>query len=820
MEEYKTFGSRNFHGYSITAHINGIFDNSYIPMVNTKGINVNNITTRQNIRFPPSDDKDDFYNGIIRYDVRFPNKPYEVSDVVDSTAFLPIQINGDAGTFKESFGMVKNATGRYFLVESTKLKGNGKKEFNPYAKEWVPKSKILGNVPNYTTVASSKSGSSLGQNVTIVDIPETRFLNPNEEKISKITDNVPITIKDKNPEALGCTHRVDFNGNFSNRKCGIKVSSPINTNYKDASYQGEFRESELKKNESRTNGFVKDIPTRNKQAMIGKELRTASIDTVDDINNSSENSNIQMLNKSKKQVCINDTSSNFISVKTANDSDIILNTKHSVPFVVGAPVCRLEKSLIKCPFKKFGCEDITDEFIVYKGNEKAMEKVRKAIVESNIREQGEINNASSLKVDMSFAQLATVNETIENIKHSNGLFMFSPETPEIATPSTAVSLLKPFIWTGLHWVTEPSRWLCVSNFPFESEYYPDLRHLFEAYGDVREIYCGSNGIAYVFYYDIRDAIKAQNLLRHKEAPHNGGRLNVKFSQKPTNVNRLAHLYPPIGLLERQNEGSLIIYHTARANEPAVKAQFSKYGTIKEFKSQTYEDLRVIILEYYDSRNANSAKISLNGQKIQDTTLSIEFHDPSAHSWDIITHEISSRKKAPKHGSKNYPAPPVTSTVHSSGNRMIPLKNQLNLEKIKQGLDARTTFMVRNIPNKYTQEMLRAELDETHKGKYDFLYLRIDFANKCNVGYAFINFVDINAVILFSESRVGRKWACFNSDKICELSYADIQGYPALVEKFKTSSVMRERPEYRPKVFFTSGPMKGMEAPFPYIPTRK
>jgi hypothetical protein len=78
-----------------------------------------------------------------------------------------------------------------------------------------------------------------------------------------------------------------------------------------------------------------------------------------------------------------------------------------------------------------------------------------------------------------------------------------------------------------------------------------------------------------------------------------------------------HLYPPISLQELQNEGSLIIsYYAAYANDPAVKTKFNKYGTIKEFKSQTHEDVRIITLEYYDSRNANSAKMSLNGQKIQ------------------------------------------------------------------------------------------------------------------------------------------------------------------------------------------------------------
>ncbi|XP_078174279.1 MEI2-like protein 5 isoform X1 [Carex rostrata] len=140
--------------------------------------------------------------------------------------------------------------------------------------------------------------------------------------------------------------------------------------------------------------------------------------------------------------------------------------------------------------------------------------------------------------------------------------------------------------------------------------------------------------------------------------------------------------------------------------------------------------------------------------------------------------------------------------------------QLDLEKIISGDDPRTTLMIKNIPNKYTSKMLLAAIDEKHKGTYDFFYLPIDFKNKCNVGYAFINMSSPTHIASFYESFNGKKWEKFNSEKVASLAYARIQGRVALISHFQNSSLMNEDKRCRPILFHCEGPAAGIQEPFP------
>ena len=83
-------------------------------------------------------------------------------------------------------------------------------------------------------------------------------------------------------------------------------------------------------------------------------------------------------------------------------------------------------------------------------------------------------------------------------------------------------------------------------------------------------------------------------------------------------------------------------------------------------------------------------------------------------------------------------------------------------------------MIRNIPIKYTDEMLIEALEE-FKGKYDCLYMPFDFEKGGNKGYSFLNLTNPYHVLLFYEVFQNKSWQFFDSKKICELNYANFQG---------------------------------------------
>lgn len=175
---------------------------------------------------------------------------------------------------------------------------------------------------------------------------------------------------------------------------------------------------------------------------------------------------------------------------------------------------------------------------------------------------------------------------------------------------------------------------------------------------------------------------------------------------------------------------------------------------------------------------------------------------------------------------NHPATGYAYHQYGSGNTPVrPLPGQgrhdqgtgefcLSIDRVASGEDARTTLMIRNIPNKYTQQMLLAEINQRHRGQYDFFYLPIDFKNKCNMGYAFINFMEAHSIISFYREFDGQKWTNFNSEKVCAISYARLQGKQAMIARFQNSSLLEKHESYRPLVFVSSGPNRGRPEHFP------
>jgi RNA recognition motif-containing protein len=129
-------------------------------------------------------------------------------------------------------------------------------------------------------------------------------------------------------------------------------------------------------------------------------------------------------------------------------------------------------------------------------------------------------------------------------------------------------------------------------------------------------------------------------------------------------------------------------------------------------------------------------------------------------------------------------------------------------------ESRTTLHVRNLPCYFKRSTFCQLMDaQGLHGQYDFVYLPMDFTTKQSIGYAFVNFRNSTAAVLFRACMHGfNRWQVF-SKKVCSVQWSSTQGFEQNLQLLRKSGVMNKPgvpEEYQPCVF-----ENGRMMPFPY-----
>lgn len=78
-------------------------------------------------------------------------------------------------------------------------------------------------------------------------------------------------------------------------------------------------------------------------------------------------------------------------------------------------------------------------------------------------------------------------------------------------------------------------------------------------------------------------------------------------------------------------------------------------------------------------------------------------------------------------------------------------NTFSIDLTRIEIDGRTTVMVRNIPNKYTENLLLDLFNKNHKKKIDFFYLPVDFKVIINLFFRIIVMLDMPSLTSFTRN---------------------------------------------------------------------
>jgi len=111
----------------------------------------------------------------------------------------------------------------------------------------------------------------------------------------------------------------------------------------------------------------------------------------------------------------------------------------------------------------------------------------------------------------------------------------------------------------------------------------------------------------------------------------------------------------------------------------------------------------------------------------------------------------------------------------------------------------STLMVRNIPVRYTQDMLLKEWP--NHGTYDFLYLPICIDRKRNASFCFINFVTEAHATAFQAKWQKQRLDHYSARKPLDISAADVQGRDQnLLQIMRNKTFRIKNLHFQPAIF--------------------
>lgn len=128
-------------------------------------------------------------------------------------------------------------------------------------------------------------------------------------------------------------------------------------------------------------------------------------------------------------------------------------------------------------------------------------------------------------------------------------------------------------------------------------------------------------------------------------------------------------------------------------------------------------------------------------------------------------------------------------------------------------ETRSTVMLRDLPEAYSRSRLLKLLEaQGFFGRFDFIYLPVDFKHQKNLGYALINLVSPAEALRLTSHFEGFSTWDMPSDRVCTVGWCSPQqGLEAHVERYRNSPVMHESvpEEWRPMLL-----SHGVPVPFP------